>query len=136
MDEVRQLAQTASDALRGLALGDGQTLFVALPSGGAPHLFPHGEGLAGTDEQTVDVLHGQSQIGGFVLLQLHVDITQAATDERVVTIDYHGQRRLGAHMGKMCLVKRVLQVTLQNFLLCRQAIGKRTYFAKQYSFHW
>ena len=135
VDEVRQLAQTAPDALRGLALGDGQPFFVALALGGAPHLFPDGEGLAGTDQQTVDVLYGQSQIGGLVLLQLHVDIAQAAADKGVVAIDDHGQRVLGALMGKTRLMKRVLQVTLEDFFLCRQPIGERTELAKQYSFH-
>ena len=43
------------------------------------------------DQQSVDMPHGQGQIGGLVLLQLHVDIAQSATDERVVAIDEHWQ---------------------------------------------
>ena len=87
------------------------------------------------DQQSVDMPHGQGQIGGLVLLQLHVDIAQAAADKGVVAIDDHGQRVLGALMGKTRLMKRVLQVTLEDFFLCRQPIGERTELAKQYSFH-
>ena len=74
MNQVRQLAHAAADALRRLSLGDGKPLLVTFPFGGTPDEFPYGERLARADEQTVNVFHGQSQIGGFVFLQLHVDI--------------------------------------------------------------
>ena len=91
VDEVRQLAHAAADALRRLALGDGQSLPVALPLRGAPDEMPDGEGLAGTDHQPVDVIHRQGQVRRLVLLQLHVHIAQPPSDERVVAIDHHGQ---------------------------------------------
>ncbi len=91
VDEVRQLTHTAADALRGLALGDGQPLLVALALSSATDEFPDGERLAGANQQPVDVLHRQGQVRSLVLLQLHVDITQPPTDERVVAIDHYGQ---------------------------------------------
>ena len=39
------------------------------------------------NQQSVDVLYRQSQVGGFVLLQLHVNITKSATNKGVMTID-------------------------------------------------
>ena len=91
VDEVRQLAQAATDALRGLALGDGEPLLVALKRCGAANLMPHGEGLARADDESVDMGNSEGEVGGLVLLELHIDIAQAPTDERVVAIDDNGQ---------------------------------------------
>ena len=124
VDEVRQLAHAAADALRGFALGDGQSLLVALALGGAPDETPDGERLAGTNHQSVDVLHRQSQVRRLVLLQLHVHIAQSPTDERVVAIDHHGQRLLRPLLGELRLPQHVLNVALQDFLLHRQPIGE------------
>ena len=74
VDEVRQLAHAAADTLRGLALGDGQSLLVPLLLGSPSNEFPNGECLAGMNHQSVDVFHRQSQIRCLVLLQLHVDV--------------------------------------------------------------
>jgi len=91
VDQVRQLAHSASDSLRRLPLRDGKTFFVALPLSGTADALPDGEGLAGTNQQPVNVFHGQGQIGGLVLLQLHVDIAQSATDKGVVPVNEHRQ---------------------------------------------
>ena len=135
MDQVRQLAHATSDALRGLSLGDGQSLLIALPLSGSTYEFPDGEGLARMNDQSVDMPHRQGQIGGLVLLELHVHITQTATDEGVVAIDDNGQGILRPLPGKMGLMQPVLKMTLQDLLLHRQAIGERRYLAKQSPFH-
>ena len=80
MYQVRQLAHAPANTLRGLSLRNGKPLFVTFPLGGSANEFPHRKRLAGTDQQTVNVGHGQSQIGGLVLLQLHVDIAQSAAN--------------------------------------------------------
>ena len=91
--QVRQLAHPASDPLRWLPLRDGQSLFVTFPLCGTADALPDGEGLAGTNEQPVNVFYGQGQIGGLVLLQLHIDIAQSATDKRVVLVNKFRQCR-------------------------------------------
>jgi len=81
MDEVRQLAHASADAFRGFALGNGESFLVALAPRGATYHLPYGEGLARTDEQSVDMADGECQVGGFILLQLHVDLAESAPDE-------------------------------------------------------
>lgn len=93
VDQVRQLAHSAANPLRRLPFRDGKPLFVALPLSGPADAFPDGEGLAGPNEQSVNVFYGQSQIGGLVLLQLHIDIAQSATDKRVVLVNKFRQCR-------------------------------------------
>ena len=79
--QVRQLAHAAADALRGLALGDGQSLLVAPALGSASDEFPYGECFAGMNHQSVDMLHCQGQVRRLVLLQLHIDVAQSPTDQ-------------------------------------------------------
>ena len=50
-------------------------------------------------------------------------------------IDEDGQGVPRPFLGETGLVKEVLQMTFQNFLLHRQAIGEWAYLAKQFSFH-
>ena len=80
VDEVRQLAHAAANALRGLTLGDGQPFLVSPTLGGAPDELPYGERLTRTFQQSVDVLHRQSEVCRLVLLQLHVHIAQSPAD--------------------------------------------------------
>ena len=91
VDEVGELAQSAPNALRGCSLGNGKSLFIAFLGCGAPYLMPHREGLARADNESVDMLDSQGEVGGLVFLQLHIDITQATTNEGVVAIDDHGE---------------------------------------------
>lgn len=130
VDEVGELAHAASDAFGWFSVGDGESLLITLAFSGATNQFPYREGFPWTNQQSVNMLHSQCEVDRLVLLQLHINIAQSATDEGVVAIDDHGQRVLGALMGKTCLMKRVLQVTLQDLLLCRQSIGERTDLAK------
>ena len=60
VDQVRQLAHPASNPLRRLSLRDGKTLFVTLSLSGTADAFPYGEGLARTNQQPVNMFHGQS----------------------------------------------------------------------------
>ena len=135
MDEVRQLAHAATDTLRGLTLGDGQSLLVAFPLGRASNESPDGERLARTNQQPVDVLHRQSQVRSLVLLQQHVHVAQPTTNQRVVAIDHHGERLLLPLLSELRLPYHIQDVALQDFLLHRQPIGKGRYFAKKFSFH-
>lgn len=117
VDEVRELAQAAPNALRGLSLGNGESLFIAFLGCGAPNLTPHGEGLTRADDESVDMLDSQGEVGGLVFLQLHIDIAQATTDEGVVAIDDHGERIGGALMGEGDMGEEILEVALQDLLL-------------------
>lgn len=105
-------------------MGDGQSLLVALALSGAPYTLPYGEGLARANEQPVDMADGQREVGSLVLLQLHVDIAQSTANEGVVAIDEYGQRCLCTLLGEGRIPEEVPEVTLQNFLLRREAIGK------------
>lgn len=135
VDEVRQLTHATADALRGFALGYGQSLLVSLALGGASDEFPHRERLAGTNQQPVDVLDRQSQVRSLILLQLHVHIAQPPAYERTMLIDDHGQRLLRPLPGERRPSQHVLNATLQDSLLHRQPIGEGRYLAKQLSFH-
>ena len=117
VDEVRELAQAAPNALRGLSLGNGESLFIAFLGCGAPNLTPHGEGLTRADDESVDMLDSQGEVGGLVFLQLHIDIAQATTDEGVMAIDDHGERIGGALMGEGYMGEEILEVALQDLLL-------------------
>ena len=122
--EVRQLAHTAPDALRGLASGYGEPFLVALAPCGASHEPPQREGFAGADDDTVDVGDGKGKVDGLVLLKLHVHVAQPAADERVVAIDHHGQRLTASLGGEARLASEVAEVALQYFLFHRKTIGK------------
>ena len=129
------MTHAAADALRGFALGNGESLLVALPLGGTSDEFPDRECLAGANHQSVDVFHRKCQVRCFVLLQLHVDVAQSPTNQRIVAIDHHGQRLRRPFSGELRLPQQVLNVALQDFLLHRQTISEGRYFAKQFSFH-
>ena len=124
VNEVGELAQSAADAFRGLAFGDGESLLVAFPPRCSSDAFPYGERLAGTDYQSVDVPDGQRKIGSLVLLQHHIDIAEPSADERVMLIDEDGQRRFHSLAGKGRPLQEVLHVSLRDFLLDRQSIGE------------
>ncbi len=130
VNEVGQLAESAADSLAGLALGDGQSFFVALPPGGATYLFPDGEGLPRTYEQSVDMGDGQGEVGGFVLLQQHVDIAKASADEGIVAIHQDGQRRLADVLGEARGMEDVAEVALQYFFLHGETIREGRNLAK------
>ena len=76
------------------------------------------------DQQPVDMLHGEGEVGGLVLLQLHVDIAESAADQRVVSIDDDGQGCLSPLMGEAGLPKEVSQMPFQYLFLHREAIGE------------
>ena len=135
VDQVRQLAKAPSYPLRRLTFRDDKPFLVALLRCGAPDEFPDGKGLAGRDEQSVDVRNCQGKVGGLVLLQLHVDVAQAATDERVVAIDEHGQAFRFPLTGKPGIAEEVLQMALQDLLLQRKSIGEGRNLAKKSAFH-
>ena len=135
VDKVGELAQSAADAFRGLAFGDGESLLVAFPPRCSSDAFPYGERLAGTDYQSVDVLDSQREIGRLVLLQHHIDIAEPSADERVMLIDEDGQRRFRSLAGKGRPLQEVLHVSLRDFLLDRQPIGEGRQLTKQFSLH-
>ena len=135
VDQVRQLAKPPSYPLRRLTFRDDKPFLVAFLRRSASDEFPDGKGLAGRNEQPVDVLHRQRQVRRLVLLQLHIHVTQPTADERVVAIDDYRQRLLRPLLSEQRLPHHVLHVALQDFLLHRQPIGKGRYFAKQSSFH-
>ena len=99
--EVRKLAEASTNALRGFPIGDKESLLVAFPAVGAPNKLPHGERLARVNEDAVDMAHGQCEVRGLVLLQLHVHVAQAAAYEGVVAIDKDGQTLLRTLHGEM-----------------------------------
>ena len=130
VDEVGELAHAASDALAGFSMRDGESFLIASALCGAPDEFPYGEGLSGMNEQSVDVLDCQSEVDRLVFLQLHVHIAQTATDERIVAIDDHRERVLGAFLSKADTVEHVLDMTLQDFLLRGQTVSEWRDFAE------
>ena len=86
-------------------------------------------------DYTVDMLHRQSQIRGFVLLQLHIHIAQSSAYERLMVINGHGQRCLCPLAGEYRLPEEVLQVSCHNPFLYREAIGERRNLTKQFPLH-
>jgi len=135
VDEVRELAHAAADALRGAPFGDGETFLVSLTLGGATDETPDRESLAGPDEESVDMLHRQREVGGLILLQLHIHVSQTAADERVMVIDEGGQQLLALLLSEAGISEEVLQMAFKDAFLHRETVGKRGYFAKQFSFH-
>jgi hypothetical protein len=135
MDEVRELAHAAADALGGLAALDGQSLLVPFAFGGPADEFPYRESLAGADEDAVQVGYGQCQVLGLVLLQLHVDIPQPAPDEGVMSINNYRKILPALFPGKGGLPYQILQVALQDAFFHRKAVGPRGDFAKEFSCH-
>ena len=130
VDEVGELAHAASNALAGLSVRDGESFLISSALGGATDEVPYGEGLSGMNEQSVDVLDCQSEVDRLVFLQLHIHIAQTATYERVVAIDDHRKRVLGAFLGKADTFEHVLDMTLQDFLLHGQTISEWRDFAE------
>ena len=135
VDEVGELTESASDALRGLSLGDGESFFITSGGGSAPYLVPHGEGLARVDDESVDMGDGEGEVGSFVLLELHVDIPQSAADEGVVSVDDDREGVGGTFVGEGDPGAPVFEVALQDFLFRGEFIGERTEFAEQLSGH-
>ncbi len=80
MNQIRQLTHTAANALRGSPLLYGESFFVTFSLGGTSYLPPYGKCVAWTKYQPVDMGDSKSQISGFILLQLHIDITQTPSD--------------------------------------------------------
>ena len=81
------------------------------------------------------MLHRQREVGGLILLQLHIHISQTAADERVMVIDQDGQRFLASLLGEAGISEEVLQMAFKDAFLHREKVGERGYFAKQLSFH-
>lgn len=89
-EQVAKLAETASHSFADLPLTQYQTFEVPLASSRTTDMTPDGEGLSGTYDHTVQLGDGQSQIGPFVLLQVHIHILQPAHNERPMLHDRIG----------------------------------------------
>ncbi len=109
---------------------NGQSLFIAFVFGGSSYPLPHGKGFSRLNEQAIDMGDCQREVGGLILLQLHIDITKSATNERLVGIDENGQRLVMQFAGEPFLAQEVLHVAFQNFLLHGQSVRKWRYFTK------
>lgn len=130
VDEVGELAHAASDALGGFSLSDGEPFLISLAACGSSDEFPHGEGFARTNQEPINVLDSQGEIDGLVLLQLHIDVAQTATNKGIMSIDDGGQRVVGTLCGELCVMTEVLQITLEDFLLHGETIGEGAEFAE------
>ena len=124
MDKVGQLAQTASDAFRWFALGDGQPNPEASPSGSPTYEFPDGERLTRTNQHTINTGSCQSKVDRLILLKLHIHITESAPYQGVVPIDQDGQHLARLLPCKTNPCKAVPNTPLQYLLLHREAIGE------------
>ena len=133
VDQVRQLAQSAPDALAQPAAGDGQSLLIALAAGGVAHRAPEGKGFAGGDDQPVHLCGGQLQVAGLALLQPGVYPGQPAADYRAVALHQSGQR-LGLTGGRKPLAAcQVLRMAHKPLLAQRELVAHRPVFTKQLS---
>ena len=124
MDEVRELAHTSPDATRRFTIGDSQSFAKSTTFGVAPHKSPERKSLAGSDDDAVHMRCSQSQVYGFVFLQLHVDVAQPTSDKRAVLIDENWQRFVLLLAGKMLTAEQVFHFALQDVLLHSNAIGE------------
>lgn len=77
VDQIRQLAETASRSGPEAAIMQNHSIQITLPAGRLADTPPIGESLAGTDDESVKLGNSQAQIRYFIILQLHIDITQA-----------------------------------------------------------
>ncbi len=89
-EQIAQLAKTAAHTLSHLALTQYQAFEVSLAGSRTTDMTPDGEGLPGTYDHTMQLGDGQSQIGTFVLLQVHVHIFELAHNERSMLHDRIG----------------------------------------------
>lgn len=89
-EQIAKLTETASHSFADLPLTQYQTFEVSLASSRTADMTPDGEGLPGTYDHTMQLGDGQSQIGSFVLLQVHVHILQPAHNERPMLHDRIG----------------------------------------------
>lgn len=74
VNQIGQLTQTATDALRSFSSRDCEAVFIALPLGGSAHKFPKRKSLARANYQAIDVSDRQCEVCRLVLLQLHIDV--------------------------------------------------------------
>lgn len=89
-EQIAKLTETASHSFADLPLIQHQTFEVPLASSRPAYMAPNGEGLAGAYDHAMELGDGQSQIGSFVLLQVHVHILQPAHNERPMLHDRIG----------------------------------------------
>ena len=68
MDEIGELTHATADALGGFSMRDGQSFLVAFAGSGASKEFPHREGFAWTNQQTINMFDSQGEIDRLVLL--------------------------------------------------------------------
>ena len=135
VNEIRELAHTASNAFGWLSVRNGQPFLIPSAGSGSSDEFPDREGFAWTNEHSIDVSHGKSEIDSLVFLQLHVHISQTTANEGVVAIDDDGQRVLCFLLCKTDTFETIVQMSFQNFFLNGKTIGEWGYFTKQFSCH-
>ena len=67
---------------------------------------------------------GETEVDGFVLLQLHVDISQLPADQRIVPVDHAGER-LGFLARNLFADGKILKVPFRAAFRNGNSIGCR-----------